>query len=249
MALYPNSRYMSQSPGRHFGVAPGLDVYLRGRGDSRNRFVSDTYSQTLGAVPSGYGPNAWIMATKAGGIAGFSSMAVSPSGAGVLGVPGSGSTDFTISIADATGQLISSGSGTASLSFTWANALLVASLGGSGNAALSIAPNTPTLGAKASLTANGTFSITATNSQVLPLDTTSPLRTGGASFAVTGQLTPYAIGTMNGSTVDNSVLTVDAITAALIAAAMTTPIHANIKRVNDYAVSGNGQTGSEWGPA
>ena len=37
--------------------------------------------------------------------------------------------------------------------------------------------------------------------------------------------------------------------AAVLAAAQATPIHANVKAVNSYAVTGTGQSGTEWGPA
>ena len=190
MALYPNSRYMSRSPGRHFGVAPGLDVYLRNRGDARDRFVSDVYSKVLGAVPTGYGSGAWVMAITAGGISGQSGVAIASTGSGVLGLPGTGGASITLTFADASGQLISSGSGAAALSIALNNALLTASLNGSGTATLTITPNAPVLGAKADLTAS-------------------------ASLQITGTLQPYAVGQMTGSTVDTSVLTVDAIASAV----------------------------------
>ena len=38
------------------------------------------------------------------------------------------------------------------------------------------------------------------------------------------------------------------IPAAVLAAAVTTPIHANIQKVNDVIVNGTGATGDEWGP-
>jgi hypothetical protein len=37
--------------------------------------------------------------------------------------------------------------------------------------------------------------------------------------------------------------------AAVLAAATAAPIAANIKQVNDITVTGDGQTGTEWGPA
>lgn len=249
--LYPNGQRVLGYPGRHIAgalVASGAMAYGGIRGARLNRFVSDTYSKVLGGLPSGYGASSTILPIKAGGIAAFSNLSVTPSGSGVLGLPTSGDASITFTVADADGQLISSGSGAASLAFTVADALLVASLGGSGSAALTLSTNNALLGAIASLTASGSFTISTSNSQVLPLDTSSPLRTGAASFAITGALVPYAIGQMSGSTVDNSVLTVDTITAALIAAAMTNPIHANIKRVNDVTVNGTGATGDEWGP-
>ncbi len=224
--LYPNGQRVLTYPGRHVAgslAASGALAYGGIQGARFNRFVSNTYSPIVGAVPSGYLARAYILPITSGGISGFSDLSITSSGAGVLGLPGTGSASLTFDVADAAGQLISSGSGAASLTFTFADALLVASLGGTGSAAMSIT-TTALLGARASLTASG-------------------------SFSITGTLTPYAIGQMQGSTVDNTVLTVDAITAALIAAAMANPIHANIKRVNDVSVSGTGAAGDEWGPA
>jgi hypothetical protein len=37
--------------------------------------------------------------------------------------------------------------------------------------------------------------------------------------------------------------------ADVLAAAQTTPIHSDVRKVNSYTVDGNGQTGTEWGPA
>jgi hypothetical protein len=54
---------------------------------------------------------------------------------------------------------------------------------------------------------------------------------GNAVLSFTASLTPYAIGNMSGSTVDTGSI-----------------VNANIVSVNGYAVTGNGQTGSEWGP-
>ena len=52
MALYPNGRHLTRSPGRHFGPDVGLDVYARGRGDRLNRVVSDTHARTA-STPDG----------------------------------------------------------------------------------------------------------------------------------------------------------------------------------------------------
>jgi hypothetical protein len=37
--------------------------------------------------------------------------------------------------------------------------------------------------------------------------------------------------------------------AAVLSAAQTTPIHSDIRKVNNYTVTGDGQSGTEWGPA
>ena len=221
--LYPNGQSVLTYPGRHMAgalAASGAMAYGGLRGARFNRNVSETYSKVIGAVPAGYGVSAAIMSVKRGGLAGFAGLSITPAATGGLGLPGSGSTSITFTVADADGQLISSGSGAASLTFTVADALLVASLGGSGSAALTLSTNNALLGAIASLTAEG-------------------------SFTITGTLQPYAIGSMSGSTVDTSTLT----TAAILAAMNASPPGVNIKLVNDVWVSGDGQTGSEWGPA
>lgn len=43
--------------------------------------------------------------------------------------------------------------------------------------------------------------------------------------------------------------TPEQIAAAILAAAQITPIHSNIKKVNDVTVTGTGALGNEWGPA
>lgn len=224
--LYPNGQRVFAYLGRHMSgalAAAGTMNYGGIGGARHNKFVSEVYSKTTGAIPSGYGQKAYMMTVKAGGIAGFSGIQLTPTGSGLLGFPIQGSTSITFSIADAEGQLISSGTGTASLSIALNNALLTASLNGSGEASFTVTLNTPTLGAEAGLV-------------------------GSSSFVITGSLQPYAVGRMLGTTEDNTVLTVDAITAALISAAIATPLHANIKKVNDVTVTGTGATGNEWGP-
>ena len=187
-------------------VTCGAMAYGGVRGARFNRYVSDTYNKVTGAVPSGYGGRAYVLAVKSGGLAAFTGLSIATSATGGLGLPGTGSASITFTVADATGQLISSGSGTASMSFTFANALLTASLSAIGSTSFTLATNSPLMGAKASAI-------------------------GSTTFAITGALTPYAIGSMSGSTVDTSNI-----------------VNANIVSVNGYSVTGNGQTGTEWGP-
>ena len=68
MALYPNGRYLTRSPGRHFGPSVGLEVYARALGDRLNRFVSDTYARTA-STPDGYDVHGTVPAIKAGAMA------------------------------------------------------------------------------------------------------------------------------------------------------------------------------------
>jgi hypothetical protein len=224
--LYPNGQRVLTSTFRPVSgalVACGALQYGGLRGGCLNRYVSDTYSEILGAVPSGYGSKAWLFAVRQGGISAKADVTVSSTASGTSGFPIEGTTSIIFTVADSDGQLISSGSGSAALSISLANALATASLNGSGEASFTITISSPTLGAEASLEASSTFTLT-------------------------GSLVPYALGEMTGSTADNTTLTVDAITAALIAAAMSSPLHANIKQVNDVVVTGTGAVGNEWGP-
>jgi hypothetical protein len=41
---------------------------------------------------------------------------------------------------------------------------------------------------------------------------------------------------------------VSGVAASVLTAAQTTPIHSDIRRVNDVTVGGTGKQGSEWGP-
>lgn len=159
-----------------------------------------------------------------------------------------GTASITFAVADATGQLISSGSGTALMSFTIADALLTAFISGLGTAGFTISTNTPLLGAIADGTGEASilFSTTAT---ILPLNDAPPARTGSASFAITGTMTPYAIGSMTGSTEGGGdVLTSDAIANAVLALLNATTIPVNVAEINNFPVSGAGVTGNEWGP-
>lgn len=216
--LYPNGQRVLTYPGRHMAgalAASGAMAYGGLRGARFNRNVSETYSKVIGAVPAGYGVSAAIMSVKRGGLAGFAGLSITPAATGGLGLPGSGSTSITFTVADADGQLISSGSGAASLTFTVADALLLASLGGQGSAAMAFTTNAPLLGAIADGSGAAVFAITPAAAQAYPLNDAPPLCTGVASFAITGALTPYAVGRMSGSTVDTSVLTSTAIAAAV----------------------------------
>jgi hypothetical protein len=114
-----------------------------------------------------------------------------------MGAPIEGSTSFTISFDVADGQLISSGVGSASLTINVNSPLLTASVSGTGTSNITITCTPAILGAEAS-------------------------GTGTSTITITGTLSPYAIGQMIGSTVDNTVLT-----STLIAAAVWDELLAN----------------------
>ena len=195
--LYPNGqRIFAASPRLTAGAlaATGAAGYGGILGARFNRY--GTLSPVVGGLPSGYGGRSAVLPVRAGGLSSVVALAVAAAGAGVLGLPADGSASFVISVAPAEGQLISSGSGAATFTLTAAPLLLTASIGGTGSAAFTLTTNTPTLGAEAGLI-------------------------GAASMSFAGTLTPYAIGSMSGSTVDTSVLTGDTVAAAVWSAAAT----------------------------
>jgi len=220
MALHGNRSVLHKSPGRFLNGGPGImRSAFNNHGMQRNAYQS-FYAKS--ATPDGHlSPSAWVLPKTAGGMSSrnVTALSLSPTASMVGGVTTTGTSTLTFTGSDAAGQLISSGSGVASLAFTFANALLTASLNGIGEASFTLSTNTPPLGAEAS-------------------------GTGAASFTITGALVPYAIGSMSGSTVDTATLT----TAAILAAMNASPPGVNIKLVNDVAVTGDGQPGTEWGP-
>lgn len=125
-----------------------------------------------------------------------------------------GAATITISVLDADGQLISSGSGSASMAVTTNTPLLTASISGDGTTTFSITTNTPVLGAEASATGDSSFSFSVSGS-MLPLNDASPLRTGTTVITISGSLTPYAIGSMIGTTDVVTELTTDSIASAV----------------------------------
>lgn len=229
MALRSNGYQFASSGVWHTGVAASLSaipgVLHANRwqtGLIRNLTAGEGITSELVGIPLGYrNGSAWMMPQKAGALSShnIAGLTVTPTATIYGGITADAPATMTFTVADAAGELISSGEGTAALSIAIADALLTASLNGEGTAALTITTNTPLLGAEASAMAT-------------------------ASFTITGALTPYAIGSMEGSTVDDTVLTVDSILAAMNA----NPPGVNVKLVNDIVVTGDGQPGTEWGP-
>ena len=248
MALHGNRSVLLKSPGRFLN---GGHAIMRSN-FSRHGELRNAYQVFSAKAATPYGHlsgSAWVLPKTAGGMSSinFARADFGASGAGVGGITTTGTSAITFTVADMAGELISSGAGSASWAITTNNPLLTASIDGIGSTSFALTTNAPILGAEAS--AEGASSIlfgcTAT---ILPIDDTSPLRDAAASFAVTGVLTPYAIGSMSGSTVDGGVLTVEAIAAGVLAAAITTPIHADIRKVKGQTISGSGTTPDPWGP-
>jgi hypothetical protein len=117
---------------------------------------------------------------------------------------------------------------TASIAFTVADAEGQLISSGEGTAAMTFAVADALLTASLNGDGEASFTIT-TNTPLLGAEASG---VGTASFTITGALTPYAIGNMVGTT-----------------EVATDIVNANIVSVNGYSVTGNGQSGSEWGPA
>ena len=156
-------------------------------GMKRNITAGEGITDDKVGLPMGYVMKGWQMPQKAGMIsARVNDVSISATGNAVMGYPIEASTTITISIADAEGQLISSGEGSATITLSTNSPLLTASISGTGEAGFTIALNSPILGAEANVE-------------------------GGATMTITGVMTPYALGHMEGTT-EEAGLTVSGIT-------------------------------------
>lgn len=107
MALYPNGRHMTRSTYKGYGVAPGLDAYIKGLGDSRNRFIA---LNKTASTPDGYGMRGSVPPITAGSMSSHRQL-LSLSGSGnvlaggpmtgsssVLSLTGSGNLSLTVGL-------------------------------------------------------------------------------------------------------------------------------------------------------
>lgn len=219
-----------------------LPVCFNQSAPRRNQFIGEGIGSKLAAIPSGnLHPSAWVMPQKPGAMSSRydAEISLSATGAGVMGYPIAGSASFSVVLAaanilpvddasplrtgtasititalDAAGQLISSGSGSASMAISTNAPFLTASINGTGGTSFSISTNAPVLGAEASGNGVASFSF-AVSGSILPVDDSSPLRTGIALITVGGSLAPYAIGHMVGTTDVAIELTTDSIASAV----------------------------------
>lgn len=229
MALLGNGSVIHKSPGRFlngYGTAGGGIASMRGA-FNKHGMMRNAYEQfdDTAAIPYGYygGQGAWVQPRTAGAVSGVNAIAVNlgASGAGSMGVAAIGSSTITFTLVG-TGGLISSAAGTAAFTLD-ASGNIFASKATSGTAGI-------TLAGSGALFASGSLG-------------------GSAGVTFAASWSPYAVGWLSGSTADSTVLTVDAIAAGVLAAALTTPIHADVRKVNAATVTGDGQPGTEWGPA
>lgn len=142
MALYPNGRYLTRSPGRHFGPSVGLEVYARGLGDRLNRFVSATYARTA-STPDGYDVHGTVPAIKAGAMAARKPFAVVDGSANLLnGGPMTATAALCTVTQSGNLALVVGLSGTATvLTLTGDGATVALTIGLSGNATITAGGN------------------------------------------------------------------------------------------------------------
>jgi hypothetical protein len=197
--LLGNYSVLNKSPGRFFGGSTtSAEVQVPSNwqksGAARNSlYISQaTTALVLYSIPSAnYAGKTWMLPQKSGEMSSRNDtvMSFAAAASGLRGITSPGSAVMTFTVADAAGGLITSGAGSAAFSITGTGQLL-ASLSAIGSASFAITTNTPILGAEANAV-------------------------GAATMTFTGTLTPYAIGIMSGSTVDDSVLTGDTIASAV----------------------------------
>jgi hypothetical protein len=168
-------------------------------------------------------PIAWQLPVKAGGLSSHNEAKGAATGTLSLasGRNIAGTADGS-STASATLQLVVSLAGTAAGSAS-VSGNVVASLSGSGTTA-------------GSCTASATIGALA-------------WAYGPAAGSCTASATLTATGRLYGSISSFTELSPETLAAKVLEYAEASPIHADVRKVNAYTVGGDGQSGTEWGPA
>lgn len=265
MAVYPNGSYITMSPGKFFGgtgVVPG--VLSTRQGDLMGRFTAENWSAIFGGMPVGAGAGgAVLLPLTAGSLDASDNLAeatVSTLNV-VAGRNVDGSITCTFTVADAQLGLIVSGEGTATCTLTVNNATLAAGIFAEGTATASLTVDPSTIGALAGIFSGPvTCSLDANNStitavghlagDILPYTELSPENLARAVWQALA--TEYnEAGTMGEklNLAGTGGVDLNALAAAVLAAAQAAPIHADVRKVNSYTVTGTGQDGNTWGPA
>ncbi len=223
MALYPNGRHLTRSPGRHFGPAVGLDVYARGRGDRLNRVVSDTHARTA-STPDGYDVHGTVPAIRAGSMAARKPLAAVDGSASLLnGGPMEGTAALCTVDSSAGLSLVVGLSGTASvLTVTGDGGTLSLTIGLDGTASMAF-------------TGGGALSM------IVPFEGT------GSVANVTGTADLRGILSMAGGWTPFTDLSPEGLAQAVLAALLAGPATpANVVQINSAGVAGTGQSGDMW---
>lgn len=207
MALLQNGSILNQYPMRRIGGWDASDITASNRNDRRNIYSGITDKKS--GIPNGHGtPSAWMLPLKPGGMSSinYAVMSMAAIASGTMGAPITADA-VTAFVAEAVGSLITSGAGSASFSLQWASALMTALLSGSGSASANIT-------CSAQLDAEGNM-------------------LASALMAVQGALAAYAVGRMEGGTIDGNALTPDAIAAAVWAQDLRTLSSAGAPGLNN----------------
>jgi hypothetical protein len=222
MALYPNGRYMTRSPGRHFGPSVGLEVYARGCGDRLNRFVSSAYARTA-STPDGYDVHGTVPAIRAGSMAARKPLAAVDGSASLLnGGPMEGAAALCTVDSSAGLSLVVGLAGTA---------LVLTVTGDGGTLSLTIG-----LDGAASMAFTGGGAL----SMIVPFEGTgSVAQVSGASdlrglLSMAGEWTPFTD------------LSPQGLANAIWAQAATTPLPVDVRRMNSATVYGDGTPANKW---
>lgn len=259
--LKQNGTIFAQYPARRFGGALCQERQLFGRTDGRNWMVGEHTPDRKSGRPEGtLPPGSWLMPQTAGGIASRNNIA----GAGAVssaitgGVNGQAALTGAGDISSAAAQLVIS---------------MVATLAGSGT--IAAADFRGYLNAVATLTGSGTVT-TGTALSALAwaqaalagsgnVSNAQPYATGVLSATLRGysDLTPEGIrdkvwnailaqypdaGTAGKalSTASSGGVDLVALAQAILSAAQTNPIHADVQKMNGADVIGNGTAGDKW---
>lgn len=239
-------------------MAPGLDVYLRGRNDRFNQHASDTRLKTASS-PDGYDVKGLVPARTAGSMSALTKF-LETTGAGSLlqGGPMEGSGSLSWTTPDGSLSLTTSMTGTATITFAGNNSDLKLVIGMDGTGSISIA-GAGGLSLIVPFDGTGTFGITGAGDLRGNLSMAggwtpfSELSPEGLAAAVWGSLAASnnEAGTMGNKLNSAASGGVDysALAAAVLAALNATTIPVNIKKVNDTNLTGTGVEGDTWGPA
>ena len=246
-ATASNNAYPSTLPGNYHRTAA-----------IRNLTAGQGITDDKVGYPSGARhPVAWMMPQKAGALSSHNEAQGSSTATLSMasGINIAGQSDG-ISTALATLQLVVSMQGTAAGIATVTGNILAA-LGMSGSAA-GVATNNASITALAwgVGTAAGTSTATLTSyatgrlyGEVTPFTELSPQGLADAVWSALLSQYPDAGTAGNAlSLASSGGVDYSALAAAVLAAAQTTPIHSDVRKVNSYTVTGDGQSGTEWGP-
>jgi hypothetical protein len=161
MAVYPNGRYLSSSPARHFGTAPGGDIVYRRMGGARlNCFLGEEFDSG-GSVPDGYSLKGIVPPLNGCNLSTYTpAIAVSASGTAINGKVLEGSWTSTVTAAGGVSLIITCSGSAQVATFSGSGALSgVVVLSGAGTWAIDSDAN---LNLLVTLSGSGTWELEGT---------------------------------------------------------------------------------------